>query len=72
MADQTSTEGSGTPKWVKISAGLAATLVLLVAVMLIAGGGKHGPGRHNPASHSTTTTAAVDATGGHTASGGGN
>jgi hypothetical protein len=38
---------SGTPRWVKVSAIVAAVLVLLVAVMLVSGG-RHGPGRHQP------------------------
>ncbi len=39
---------AGTPRWVKVSAILALVLVLLVGVMLLAGGGSggHGPGRH--------------------------
>jgi hypothetical protein len=37
---------SGTPRWVKVSAIIALVVVVLIAVMLIAGRGGHGPGRH--------------------------
>jgi hypothetical protein len=36
---------SGMPRWVKVSAVVAAVLVALVVVMLLVGG-DHGPGRH--------------------------
>ena len=34
------------PRWVKISALVAAVLALLVVVVVALGGGNHGPGRH--------------------------
>lgn len=48
---------TGPPRWVKVSAILAAVLALLLAVVLLAGGG-HGPGRH------TSGAVAVQATAG--------
>ncbi|MBI4203331.1 MAG: hypothetical protein HY532_09500 [Chloroflexi bacterium] len=40
----------GTPRWVKVSGIIAIVLVLVVAIVLFAGGGPgdHGPGRHTP------------------------
>jgi hypothetical protein len=35
-----------TPRWVKVSGIIAIVAVVLIAVMLLAGGGQHGPGRH--------------------------
>lgn len=50
----------GAPRWVKVSAILGGVLVLLIAVLIFAGGGlaRHGPGRHAsgndaPSSHVT-------------------
>jgi hypothetical protein len=40
----------GTPLWVKVFGIVALVLVLLVIIMLFAGGGSHGPGRHIPSS----------------------
>ena len=37
---------SGTPRWVKVFGIICLALVLLLGVMLLAGGGNHGPGRH--------------------------
>ncbi len=37
-----------TPRWVKLVGIIALVLVLLVGIMLVVGGGKHGPGRHSP------------------------
>jgi len=37
---------TGTPRWVKVFGLIALTLVLLVGVLLLTGGGSHGPGRH--------------------------
>lgn len=36
---------SGTPRWVKVFGVIALVLVVLIGVMLVAGG-EHGPGRH--------------------------
>jgi hypothetical protein len=45
--------GASVPRWVMVSGLIAATLALLVvAVMLISGGG-HGPGRHMSSGLST-------------------
>jgi hypothetical protein len=38
---------AGTPRWVKVSGLIALALILVVVIMLIAGG-DHGPGRHSP------------------------
>jgi hypothetical protein len=37
-----------TPRWVKVFGIIAIVVALLFAVMLLAGGGRHGPGRHRP------------------------
>lgn len=34
------------PRWVKVSAGVALIVALLIATLLVLGGGSHGPGRH--------------------------
>ena len=36
---------AGMPRWVKVFVGIALVLVVLVAILLLAGG-NHGPGRH--------------------------
>jgi hypothetical protein len=38
---------TGTPRWVKVAAGVAVALVVVLVIMLIAGIGNHGPGRHS-------------------------
>ena len=38
----------GTPRWVRLSAIVAGTLLLLVLVIAVLSGGRHGPGRHLP------------------------
>ena len=38
----------GTPRWVKVSAAVAAILLLAVLIVVLASGGRHGPGRHLP------------------------
>jgi hypothetical protein len=38
----------GTPRWVKVFGIIVLVLVLLVAGLMIFGGGEHGPGRHTP------------------------
>jgi hypothetical protein len=37
-----------TPSWVKVSGIITIVLVLLVVIMMLFGGDKHGPGRHIP------------------------
>jgi hypothetical protein len=37
--------GRGTPRWVKV-AGVIALVVLVMLVVALLSGGKHGPGRH--------------------------
>jgi hypothetical protein len=39
---------AGAPRWVKVSGVIALAIVLLVLILLLAGG-DHGPGRHRPA-----------------------
>jgi len=46
----------GAPRWVKISGIIAGILALLVAVLLLAGGGNHGPGRHQFSDGARVTT----------------
>jgi hypothetical protein len=41
---------TGTPRWVKVFAAIALAVVVLIAVVLIAGRDSHGPGRHADAS----------------------
>ena len=38
----------GTPRWVKVGAIVAVTVVLLVVVAMVLAGGEHGPMRHIP------------------------
>jgi hypothetical protein len=40
---------TGTPRWVKVAAGIALALVLVLVIMLVAGIGNHGRGRHTVA-----------------------
>lgn len=49
---------TGPPRWVKVSAIIAAVLALLLAVALLAGGG-HGPGRHASGGFGVPTAAAT-------------
>lgn len=35
-----------TPRWVKIFGIIALAVVVLFAIVLLTGGGRHGPGRH--------------------------
>ena len=37
----------GIPRWVKVSAFGVLVAVLLIAALLVLGGGGHGPGRHS-------------------------
>ena len=36
----------GTPRWVKVLGIVGLVLVLLIAGLMLFGGGQHGPGRH--------------------------
>jgi hypothetical protein len=45
---------TGTPRWVKVFAVVAALLVALFVVLVLTGrGGEHGPGRHAPGGDTT-------------------
>ena len=55
----------GTPRWVKVTAVTAFVLVLLVAVMLLVGGGNHGPGRHTGSDSGGNGSAPAGAPEGH-------
>lgn len=51
MADPTSPPGSQPPprpRWVKVSAIIAAVLIVGVVLVMALAGGDHGPGRHTP------------------------
>lgn len=37
---------TGAPRWVKVSGIIAIVLVLLIVIVMLASGGRHGPGRH--------------------------
>ena len=37
---------TGAPRWVKVSGIIAIVLMVLVLVVMLASGGRHGPGRH--------------------------
>jgi hypothetical protein len=55
----------GTPRWVKGFGIITLVLVLLVGVILLAGG-EHGPGRHMPSASATEVlTPAVNHQGQH-------
>ena len=61
---------TATPRWVKVSAAIAVAVVLLIAAMLVFGGGEHGPGRHlgggdNAAGESRDDARATEAPEGH-------
>ena len=78
MVDPPSDSDTGTPRWVKLSAIVAVVVIVLVGIMLLAGGGPggHGPGRHSPSGDPGDRTAptAVTPTSGaadHTAPAGG-
>ena len=43
----------GAPRWVKLAAVVAGVFALLIAVLMFAGGGRHGPGRHMPSDQTT-------------------
>jgi len=36
----------GAPRWVKVFGSIALVVVVLVAILLLTGGGDHGPTRH--------------------------
>jgi hypothetical protein len=44
-AHATAAPDSGTPRWVKV-AGIIALVVLVMLLVALLSGGKHGPGRH--------------------------
>jgi hypothetical protein len=51
MTEKSSVPGNdgaptGVPGWVKVSGIIAGAVIVLLAAMLIFGGGNHGPGRH--------------------------
>ena len=46
LASEPGGSSASTPRWVKVSAAIALAVVLLIAAMLVFGGGEHGPGRH--------------------------
>jgi len=52
---------AGTPLWVKAFGIVALVVVLLVGIMLLAGGGPggHGPGRHTGAAGGNTPASGV-------------
>ena len=59
--DAQATRGSssgypGTPRWVKVSGIVALSLILLVVVVMVLGGGAHGPMRHIPSGSGETNT----------------
>jgi hypothetical protein len=61
--DRESTDG--TPRWVKVSGIVALLLALVVAVILLIGGGEHGPSRHGPSGGSDDQTPPARVTEGH-------
>lgn len=53
----------GTPRWVKAFGMVLSILVLLVVILLFAGGGRHGPSRHLPSADAggdTSTSRVVE------------
>jgi len=47
MASSGRNEGrAGMPRWVKVSAIAVSIFAILLAILLIFGGGQHGPSRH--------------------------
>lgn len=55
-------QAPGTPGWVKaLALGAAVVILLVVAVMVIAGG-QHGPVRHTPTGAAVLASPALDAT----------
>ena len=59
---------TGTPRWVKVVGAVSVVVVLLVAIMLLAGGvpGDHGPGRHTGSGEDRRHTPPPGATDRHT------
>jgi hypothetical protein len=58
----------GAPRWVKVFAAIALTVVVVIAIMLLVGGADHGLGRHSSGgaggnSASSSTTQADDGAG---------
>jgi hypothetical protein len=53
----------GTPRWVKVSAMVAAAIVVLIAFVIVTGvGGPHGPARHMQSSNAGGAASLNDAT----------
>ena len=50
-SDEGAAGAIGTPRWVKVSALVAAVLIAVVVLMMVVGGGDHGPGRHTGGNH---------------------
>lgn len=46
MNDPHDSEESGMPRWVRLLAIAVVLLALLIAVVMLIGGGEHGPARH--------------------------
>ena len=58
---------TGAPRWVKVFGIIALVLVLLVGILLLAGGpGGHGPGRHTDGQTPASNVAELEGAGGHT------
>ena len=51
----------GTPRWVKVSGIVAVMVILLVALIMVLGGGEHGPMRHMPSGSGETNTPPIAA-----------
>jgi hypothetical protein len=63
MADRANDLGPppGLPRWVTVTAIIAAAVVLVVVAILLTVGGDHGPSRHTPENE----PAEIEAPGGH-------
>ena len=61
MADPPHTsDDAGTPRWVKVFAVVGAVVIVLIVVMLVAGG--HGPGRHTGSGRFAPSSGVVERT----------
>ena len=55
---------TGVPRWVKVSAVIAAIVLVAVLVVMLLSGGNHGPGRHVASGeHPRTSLVALPAAG---------